>query len=132
MENLPSNVLTKDDIELLENAGQMIIEAVKLKESPSKLRLYLVEIQAARFEIGRRRSIYKGKSRDAFTGLYAQFKLQKMSPNAAAKEAEAMPGVVELKNTADLFDTAYEVMDAFVNTNQTSLRLAAEEAKNNL
>ena len=48
------------------------------------------------------------------------------------QKVEGMTGVVELKNTADLFETAYEVMEAFVNTNQTSHRLAAEEAKNNL
>lgn len=128
---LPSNVLTDNDIELLEKAGEMIMTGVALKEQPSKLRLELVEIQAARFEIGRRFNIYKGMTRD-MAGVKFRTLKANMSQNAASKEVEFDDEVIKLKNTRDLFETAYEVMEAFVNTNQTSLRLAAEEAKNNL
>ncbi|MGV9002366.1 MAG: hypothetical protein ACOH18_05440 [Candidatus Saccharimonadaceae bacterium] len=128
---LPSNVLSDGDLELLESAGQMIIEGVALKEMPSKLRLQLVEIQAMRFEIGRRFNIYKGLTRD-MAGVKFRTLKANMSQNAASKEVEFDEEVIKYKNTRDLFETAYEVMEAFVNTNQTSLRLAAEEAKNNL
>lgn len=132
MENLPSNKLTDDDVKLLQDAGSLIVEAQGLKEQPGKLRLKLVDIQAMRFEIGRRKVAYKGFARDFLGNRYRVHKQAKMSNNAAYKEAETEAEVIAYKNSADLFETAYEVMDSFVNTNQTSLRLAGEEAKNNL
>lgn len=128
---LPSNVLTDSDLKLLEDAGQSIINGLALKEQPTKLRLALVEIQAQRFEIGRRFNIYKGLARDESGQKFRSLK-QNMSQNAASKEVEFDEEVIKLKNTRDLFETAYEVMEAFVNTNQTSLRLATEEAKNTI
>lgn len=131
-DQLPTNRLTVGDVELLTKAGEMIQSARALKDSPTKLRLELVEIQAARFEIGRRRSIMKGFARDIFAERYAKGKLDGLSPNASAKEAEQDGNYIEYKNAADLLDTAYDVMNAFVNVNQTSVRLATEESKNNL
>lgn len=136
-ELLPSNVLTDSDIKILEDAGQAILNGLALKEQPSKLRLELVEIQALRFEVGRRFNIYKGFARDLAGEKFRALKngtpgVKGVSPNAASKEVEHDEEVIKYKNTRDLFETAYEVMEAFVNTNQTSLRLAAEEAKNTL
>lgn len=131
MTDLPKNVLTESDITLLENAGVAITNALALKEQPTKLRLALVDIQAQRWEIGRRHAIYKGHHRD-MAGVKFRTLKSNMSQNAASKEVEFDDEVIKLKNTRDLFETAYEVMEAFVNTNQTSLRLATEEAKNTL
>lgn len=132
MENLPSNCLTANDTELLQNAGSLVLEARDLKENPSKLRLKLVDIQAMRFEIGRRRDMYKGHKNDLMAAQYGIGIAGKLSRNAAYKEAEMNAEVIKYKNTAQLFETAFDVMDSFVNINQSSLRLATEEAKNNL
>lgn len=129
---LPANVLTPADITTLENAGQLILSALKHKEQPSTLRLMLVEVQAARFEVGRMRNIYKGYARDLMGSKYRANKDTGMSSNAAYKEAEMDAEVIKYKNTSELFETAYEVMESFVTTNQTSLRLAGEEAKSTM
>ena len=128
---LPTNVLTEDDIKLLEDAGQLVLEGVELKHEPSKLRIKLADIAAARFEIGRRKVMYNAYSRDAMSAKY-NFLKANMSNNAAYKEAEMHPDVIKYKNTHGMFETAYEVMENFVSIGQTNLRLAAEEAKNTL
>ena len=128
---LPTNALTDDDTKLLENAGQLIIDGLALKDQPSKLRIKLAEIAAARFEIGRRKNTYNGIARDMMSAKY-NFNKAQMSNNAAYKEAEMNPEVIKYKNTYGLFETAYEVMENFISVGQTNLRLAAEEAKNTL
>lgn len=117
----------------IEEAARLIQLALAEKENPSKLRLVLVEIQALRFEIGRLHVKYAGEARIAYKEAYWDNKTnKKMSPNASNKEAEADNKVVEAKNARDLFDSAKDTMASFVSTNQTSLGIAKEEAKNNL
>lgn len=132
MDAYPDTSLTETELADLQKAGALIQEGLREKENPSKLRLVLVELQALRWTIGNKMAKAKGQKRDAFRNAYNTNKNKKMSPNAAYKEAEADEVVTRWKNTADILETAYDVMQNFVNTNQTSVRLAAEESKNNL
>lgn len=132
MDAYPDTALTDTELADLQRAGALIQEGLTQKENPSKLRLTLVELQALRWTIGNKMAKAKGHKRDAFRNAYNTNKNKKMSPNAAYKEAEADEVVARWKNTADILETAYDVMQNFVNTNQTSVRLATEESKNNL
>lgn len=132
MDAYPETELTEKELSDLQKAGSLIQEGLRLKASPSELRLVLVELQAMRWTIGNKMAKAKGHRRDAFRNSYNLNKNKKMSPNAAYKEAEADELVIRWKNTVDILETAYDVCQNFVNTNQTSLGIAKEEAKNNL
>lgn len=122
----------ESELELVSTAASLIRQAVEAKDNPSKLRLLLVELQAIRFQIGRVHVKYAGQARSEFANNYWENKLKKMSPNAAYKEAEADPKVVDAKNNRDYFESAKDTIASFVSTNQTSLGIAKEESKNNL
>jgi hypothetical protein len=132
VDTYPDTALTDAELADLQRAGALIQDGLREKENPAQLRLILVELQALRWTIGNKMVRAKGHKRDAFRGAYNLNKNKKMSPNAAYKEAEADEVVIRWKNTSDILETAYDVMQNFVNTNQTSVRLAAEESKNNL
>ena len=128
----PTTSLSSADEELLQSAATLIHRGNELKADPSKLRLILVEVQVVRFDIGRRYAHFKGLSRDAFRLKYGENKQSGMSANAAYKEADVDETVTEHKNARDLMEVAYQVLQDFVTTNQTSLGIAKEESKNNL
>lgn len=128
----PSKSLRDSDVELLQRAATLIHRGNELKSEPSKLRLVLVEVQVVRFDIGNRYAIFKGMTRDAFRLKYNENKQSGMSPNAAYKEADVDETVTKHKNARDLMEVAYQVLQDFVTTNQTSLGIAKEESKNNL
>ena len=125
--------MNKHEEELYRQAHDLIMKGKDAKDDPARLRLILVDLQALRFEIGRIMTDYKGKAREAFREAYWDNKtIKKMSPNGAYKEAETDETVIEAKNNRDTFEVAYDVMRDFVSTNQSSLRVATEEAKNTL
>lgn len=128
----PDTSLTKEDLELLQSAADLIHRGNELKANPSQLRLVLVEVQVVRFDVGKRYATFKGLARDAFRLKYNEHKQAGMSPNAAYKEADVDETVVKHKNARDLLEVAYQVLQDFVTTNQTSLGIAKEESKNNL
>lgn len=131
-DTLPSHRLSDGDITLLTEAGELIARGRELKDAPTKLAPVLAEIQAVRFNIGARMAKFKGWARDASRTAYNANRLMKMSPNAAYKEMELEEEVVAMKNSRDLLETAWDTLQNFVNTNQTLLRIASEESKNNL
>ena len=133
MNDLPSHSFTEEDLKLLQDAAELIKKGNSLRDNPSQLRLVLVEIQYHRFNIGKRWAVFKGLVRDEFRKAYNSNRQgRSMSSNAAYKEADTDEMVTKLKNSRDLMETAYEVLQNFVNTNQTSLGIAKEESKNNL
>lgn len=132
MDQYPETELDAKTIDEIGEIAALIQQGLAEKENPARLRLVLVELQAKRWGMGLKMAKAKGHKRDAFRNAYNANKNKKMSPNAAYKEAEADEVVTRWKNTADILETAYDVMQNFVNTNQTSVRLATEEAKNNL
>ena len=127
-----STSLTDGDNVLLQQAAKLIYRGNELKSEPSQLRLVLVEVQVVRFDIGRRYATFKGMARDAFRLKYNENKQSGMSANAAYKEADVDETVTKHKNARDLMEVAYQVLQDFVTTNQTSLGIAKEESKNNL
>jgi hypothetical protein len=124
--------LSESETLLLADAANLIERGLAEKSNPSKLRLILVELQALRFDIGRALGVYKAKARVETRAQYWDCKNKKMSPNASYKEAEMNDKVVEYKNARDFMQIAYDTISDFVTTNQSSLKIAAEEAKNNL
>lgn len=131
MNIIPEIVMEPSDTELLEVVAREMEQAVAAKDDPSTLRLLLVELQHRRFSVGQVAARYKAYARITLSNSFAHNKTI-MSNNAAWKEAEASIVYVEFKNVAEIFEKAYESLDGFVTMNQTSLRLAAEEAKNTL
>lgn len=125
--------LTDEEILLLGDAASLITRGNEEKSNPSKLRLILVELQALRFQIGRVLGNYRAETRSEMSSNYWNNKsLYKMSPNAAYKEAELNEKVVALKNNRDFMELTYDTIADFVSTNQSSLKVATEEAKNTL
>lgn len=127
----PTIEMPPSDEALLGDVSVLLFKANVAKEEPSKLRLILPELQYLRFQLGDRAARYGGYARIAYAQEYEKNKEAKMSNNAAAKEAESALRYIEFKNVRDIFKNAYDSVDGFVTTNQTSLRLAVEEAKNN-
>lgn len=129
MENIN---LSEREIKLLADASSLIERGLEEKSNPSKLRLVLVELQALRFDIGKSLGGYKATARITTREKYWDCKNKKMSPNASYKEAEMDADVVSQKNARDFLEIAYNTISDFVTVNQSSLKIAAEEAKNNL
>lgn len=124
--------LKDNETEMLEHAHRLIQEALELRENPSKLRLILVELQALRFSLGQTLARYRCLARDESRVAYKRFKSEDYSANASYKETEMDEKVIGYKNARDFLETAYETISDFVNINQTSLKIAVEESKNNL
>lgn len=129
MENIK---LLKSENELLQKASTLIKQALEERENPSKLRLILVELQALRFTLGQSLAIYRCLARDETRKAYVKCKAENMSSSAAYKESEMAEKVVQYKNARDFLEVSFDTISSFVNINQTSLKIATEESKNNL
>lgn len=126
-------VLTDNEILRLADAANLMAKINKVKEEPTKVRRLLVELQVVRFDIGNIFTSYGATARTLMSGHYIENKTTyKMSPNAAYKDAEMCKDVVAAKNARDFMEISYETIKDFVSTNQSSLKIAAEEAKNTL
>lgn len=126
-------VLTDLEIEVIGFAAELMHKINDAKDDPSKIRKLLVELQVRRFEIGNIYTNYSADARSSMSSHYIENKtVYKMSPNAAYKDAEMSKDVVAAKNNRDFVEIAYETIKDFVSTNQSSLKIAAEEAKNTL
>lgn len=132
MSDYPDNKIDTATLKHLEDAADLVLRGKSLKANPAQLRLVLVDLQVVRWHIGLAYAKAGGYARDSFRRAYNANRQRTMSSNAAYKEAETDVDVVQWKNTRDILETAYNVIKDFVSTNQTSVNLAKEEAKNNL